>query len=139
MDRARLQGRLHEHSVESCKLYLGPGKRARDASEEEVKVRRYLNDSRRQLYHMRGAVLGCKCSESTWYRQVKRQFPEIGSTTRKLDMCAKCMQWDKQAPLLVYVLACVLSLFHVSLIGLVLSMASVPFAAAVVGALEGDP
>ena len=37
---------------------------------------------------------GLKCSLWTFCRAINREMPEVGSATRRLDVCEKCAQWD---------------------------------------------
>ena len=81
---------LKEHSNETCRLFVGRGKR-KAGSEADVRAKRALTDSRHAL--LRNSSFKQQVSMATWY--LKSNFPHYCRCTRKLGVCGKCQQWDE--------------------------------------------
>ena len=92
LDREVCEKYLTEHSRATSQLYVGRGKR-KAGEEVQVKVKRALTDSARQLRLQ--SDFKHACSQATWYRMLKSKMPEFSKCCRKLDVCGKCHDWDE--------------------------------------------
>jgi len=98
---------LEEHSKASSTVVIKRRRLVRKTSTEEaialssgghagtmMTTAKFLDDSRRQLY-LQNRNLFATMGQSTFYRLLHTEFPEFKAGRRKLDVCDKCLAYDK--------------------------------------------
>ena len=88
---------LEAHSAPTSRMVLGRGrKRAfNDAGELLAKPALALSGSRRGIYNASEAAWS-KVHRTTFLRMLKTDFWWVAAVPRKLDVCDRCCQWDRQ-------------------------------------------